>query len=257
MKTKFFMSGGGYAVSPRGILKLVQSLPCRERVCSMAVDWHMSMMIERGELNVYGFVPSLLKMPDQGWLHAYNIPAPSKEETEICESYVSDTHNEGQKTESQKVEELVDRWRSGKGLIGAYYGMEGSAIQGLASEDLPGVEVYRDWKVNVEGSSQHTVSFRERLIGDLPFSLHQRPGKKQRNSVPSETDTSQPLPPQNRMKRCGGLWLRHAGVFQPGSMVGTFAPGSALMTLLKKASLSGPGHVRASLGTSSKESRTT
>ena len=91
VKTKFFMSGGGYAVSPRGIQKLVKSLPCNERVCSMAVDWHMSMMIERGELNVYGFVPSLLKMPDQGWLHAYEIPAPTKEETEICESYTSDT----------------------------------------------------------------------------------------------------------------------------------------------------------------------
>lgn len=59
VQTKFFMSGGGYAVSRNGAAKLLGTFPCDSNryTCSMAVDWHMSTLIDANLVKVLGASP--------------------------------------------------------------------------------------------------------------------------------------------------------------------------------------------------------
>ena len=58
------MSGGGYAVSKAGAAKLLASFPCDSnvRTCSMAVDWHMSTLIDSKLIQVLGASPPFVLM---------------------------------------------------------------------------------------------------------------------------------------------------------------------------------------------------
>jgi hypothetical protein len=60
-----WLLGSAYAVSQRGAAKLLNSFPCQvsEYACSMAIDWHYSVLIAKGLINVYGMLPQSVVMP--------------------------------------------------------------------------------------------------------------------------------------------------------------------------------------------------
>ena len=95
-QVKFFMSGGGYAVSKAGAQKLLGTFPCdsSQRTCSMAVDWHMSTLIDAGLINVLGASPPFVLMPEMGSVQSLNIGTPPKHLMQTCGDYKSDTHFE-------------------------------------------------------------------------------------------------------------------------------------------------------------------
>ena len=122
VKVKFFMSGGGYAVSKKGAAKLLKTFPCVEGVCSMAIDWHYSTLIDRGLINVYANVPGITVMPDQGAIQPYNVPQPTKEETMACGGkYYSDTHWEAYKGgHARQVEVAYERWQMSDSIFAGH-----------------------------------------------------------------------------------------------------------------------------------------
>ena len=91
VRVRWFMSGGAYAITARGARKLLASLPCtpdplrRHAPCSMAIDWHISSLIEGGKgegegageggLVVYGAMPPIVTMAAQGANQRYGLAA--------------------------------------------------------------------------------------------------------------------------------------------------------------------------------------
>jgi len=96
VQTKFFMSGGAYAVSRAGAEKLLGTFPCDSRhyTCSMAVDWHMSTLIDHKLVKVLGASPPFVLMPEMGSVQSLHIKTPPKKLMETCGAYKSDTHYE-------------------------------------------------------------------------------------------------------------------------------------------------------------------
>ena len=94
VQTKFFMSGGGYAVSKAGAEKLLGTFPCDSSrfTCSMAVDWHMSNLIDAGMVKVLGASPPFVLMPEMGSVQSLGIKTPPKKLMQTCGDYKSDTH---------------------------------------------------------------------------------------------------------------------------------------------------------------------
>ena len=94
VETKFFMSGGGYAVSKAGAEKLLGTFPCNSniRTCSMAVDWHMSTLIDAHLIKVLGASPPFVLMPEMGSVQSLGIKTPPKRLMQTCGVYKSDTH---------------------------------------------------------------------------------------------------------------------------------------------------------------------
>ena len=96
-RVKYFMSGGGYAVSHEGAAKLLATFPCDQNryTCSMAVDWHMSTLIDTGVISVLGASPPFVLMPEMGSVQSLGIRTPPRREMQKCGKYKSDTHYEG------------------------------------------------------------------------------------------------------------------------------------------------------------------
>jgi len=100
-EVKFFMSGGGYAVSPSGAERILLTFPCdnyaRGGECSPAVDYHYSALIDGpAKLRVFGAAPPIVLMPDMSGVPPMDIGVPPREKTLGCGGeYVSDTHVEG------------------------------------------------------------------------------------------------------------------------------------------------------------------
>ena len=134
VQTKFFMSGGGYAVSKAGAAKLLASFPCDSnvRTCSMAVDWHMSTLIDSKLIQVLGASPPFVLMPEMGSVQSLGIMTPPKRLMQTCGDYKSDTHYEGhgkpkvigKDPHVYEIEMELENWKRKTASVHAKFGLK-------------------------------------------------------------------------------------------------------------------------------------
>ena len=120
-RARFYMSGSAYAVTASSARKLLKTFPCNPSlgVCSMAIDWHISMMQQQGKVNVYGAVPPFVLMPDMGHIQPLGISPPHNEDLHVCGEYRSDTHTGEEDRGRAKV--IEERWQTATDVPSADY----------------------------------------------------------------------------------------------------------------------------------------